>query len=135
MQQSMLCNVVSSMRFFFEHRIGILLLALAPVFMNCRVSPPERVQDIPERAFWVGGKDGGQWYVVDSINKSDQTIRCKIYTDNSGELIVDKKFKLHCPSEENNIKWENLEEEFNSYDGEYLMLTSHDREGKYCYFK
>lgn len=113
-------------------KLFILLLAIA--FTSCKTIP-DKVHGIPESAFWIGGEDGGDWYTLDSINKLDKTIHCKIYNDNSGELIADKTFKLHCYLTETKIDWNNLQEEFNGYDGEYLLLKTRDADNKSCYFK
>ena len=113
----------------------ILILLTIFVLTNCKTIPPDKVAGIPESAFWAGGKDGGQWYIVDSIDKNTKTIRCKIYNDNSGQLIVDKKFKLHCYLNESKINWDNLQNEFAGYDGEYLLLTTKDADEKTCWFK
>ena len=112
-------------------RKALILISIGLVC--CKSGPPDKVQGIPNNAFWVGGKDGGQWYVVDSIDKSAQTIYCEIYNDSSGEIIASRKFKLHCHATE--INWENLPAEFNSYDGEYLLLVRRDAVEKSCYFK
>lgn len=113
--------------------IAILLIAFA--FSNCKTNSPNKVQGIPENAFWAGGIDGGNWFIIDSINSLTKTIRCKIYNDNSGELIVDKKFDLHCYLNESKINWGNLQEEFYGYDGECLHLITKDANNKSCWFK
>lgn len=112
-----------------------LILLIAFLMTNCKTGAPSRVKGIPETAFWAGGEDGGQWYLVDSVNKSNQTINCKIYNDYSGELVIDKKFKLHCVGSDTDIKWDNLKEEFNAYDGTTIYLKTIDGYGKYCSFK
>lgn len=95
---------------------------------------PERVGKISKDAFWVGGIDGGQWYLVDSINKADKTIHFKIFNDYNGDLVVDKIFKLHC---DNNleVKWDNIHGQINAFDGQRIILTTIDIDGKYCFFE
>ena len=102
---------------------------------SCGTNKPARAKGIPENAFWAGGPDGGQWYLIDSINKSAKTINCKIYNDYTGELVIDKKFTLHCPSTDTEINWDDLEKEFRAYDGTTIYITTVDGYGKYCYFK
>lgn len=78
---------------------------------------PDRLSKIPQDAFWVGGIDGGQWYLVNSIDKTDKIIHFKIYNDYNGDLLVDKKFKLNCDNN-TEIKWDNIKEQINAFDGQ-----------------
>ena len=113
----------------------LFILSIVFLLTNCKTGAPSKVKGIPETAFWAGGVDGGQWYLLDSVNKANQTINCKIYNDHSGELIVDKKFKLHCTGSDTDINWDDLEREFRSYDGTTIYITTIDGYGKYCSFK
>lgn len=101
---------------------------------SATVHAPEKVGNIPQDAFWIGGIDGGQWYLVDSINKSNQTIYFKIYNDYNGDLIVDKPFKLHCNNYEE-IQWNNIRSQITAFDGQHIILITVNKEGKYCYFE
>ncbi len=101
---------------------------------SCKVTQPKKANGIPDKAFWVGGKDGGQWYLIDSINKSAQTINCKIFNDYSGNLIIDSKFYFHCNSNKTFINWDKLKNEINFYDGQKIALIKTDTAKKYCYF-
>lgn len=60
----------------------------------CDTNTPDRIANIPKDAFWVGGADGGQWYLADKIDSTNQTIHFKIYNDYTGDVVVDKVFKL-----------------------------------------
>jgi hypothetical protein len=94
---------------------------------------PDRVGIIPQSAFWVGGIDGGQWYLVESINTTDKAIHFKIYNDYNGDLITDKIFKLHCDNLE--VKWDNIRDQINAFDGQKIFLTQINNDKKYCYFE
>jgi hypothetical protein len=112
---------------------NFLLLFL---FTSCGTNKPAKIKGIPETAFWAGGVDGGQWYQVDSIDKQNNTIVCKIYNDNNGELVANRKFKLHCFQSKSDINWDNLEDEINSYDGtRYISLKTLDSDNKHCWFE
>lgn len=106
------------------------------LLVNCGTNKRTKPKDIPETAFWAGGVDGGQWYQIDSIDMQNNTILCKIYNDNNGELVADRKFKLHCYQAKSNINWDHLEDEINSYDGSrYISLKTLDADNKHCWFE
>jgi hypothetical protein len=95
---------------------------------------PERVKGIPINSFWVGGADGGQWYLIDNINKQLNIVHFKIYNDFNGELIADKDFRLHCDPIDK-IDLDNLKEQINGYDGIRIYLIEKNSNGKYYYFE
>lgn len=82
---------------------------------------PKKIKNIPEKAFWVGGSDGGNWYLVDSIVNEKNKAQIRVYNDNNGSLIISKWFKLICqPS--NQLLIENLKRQINAFDGERILL-------------
>ncbi len=90
---------------------------------------PNRIDTIPETAFWAGGLDGGNWYNVESIHSHKNNAIISIFNEQNGELIVSKRFFLICPAD--NLKLiENLSEQINYYDGERIGLLSTE-----CYLK
>lgn len=95
---------------------------------------PDRADNIPKNAFWVGGADGGNWYLVDKIDSLSQTIHFKIYNDYNGNLIVDKVFKLYCDSD-TKINLSDVKNLINAFDGQRIFLTTINRNNKYCYFE
>jgi len=116
-----------------KYLLPILLITLL-MFVQCS-HEPKRAAGIPNNAFWVGGPDGGNWYVIKSIDREAKTINFKIYNDFTGDLEVDKTFKLHCYYPDKDIKWDDLDEEIKGFDGEYIVLRTRDSDNKSCYFK
>lgn len=84
---------------------------------------PARVNGIPEQAFWVGGVDGGNWFLVDKVHDHRNNALIKVYNDNDGSLIVSKRFMLIC-SADNQILIEDLQKQINGFDGEKILLKS-----------
>ena len=52
---------------------------------NPRPQAPKKIANIPAEAFWIGGVDGGQWYLIKNINKKAKTVHLKIYHDFTGK--------------------------------------------------
>jgi hypothetical protein len=86
---------------------------------------PVRKIGIPENAFWVGGVDGGNWYLAGDVNgrRSDGVI--SIYNDQDGSLIVSKRFTLMC-QDKSLVPFEDLQKHINGFDGKRIFLTSFD---------
>jgi hypothetical protein len=84
---------------------------------------PVRVKGIPEKAFWVGGADGGSWFLVEDVHSHRNNAVIKVYNDNDGSLIASKRFLLVCPSE-SQVLIEDLNNEINGFDGERILLKS-----------
>jgi len=94
---------------------------------------PLRVKGIPEEAFWIGGVDGGNWYLIENIHDHRNSAFIKVYNDNDGSLIISKKFYLICPLD-NKTLIENLKEQIEDFDGERINLKSFDGK-KSCYLQ
>ena len=94
---------------------------------------PKLLSNIPERAFWIGGVDGGNWYVIDYIHDHRNNAIIKIYNDNDGSLIVSKRFMLICPSD-NQTLLDDLKEQIQSFDGEKIYLKSPNEKSS-CYLQ
>jgi len=119
----------------------VFLLLIAFVLTNCKSGTPDRLPNIPEKAFWAGEDTIGHWLLVDSINKTSRTVHFKIYNDQNGKLVSDKKFKLHCYLCEDQIDLDNLKNEIRYYDEvpynyeNYIVLKAIDSDGKNGHFK
>ena len=97
------------------------------------IKAPIRLSNIPEKAFWVGGTDGGNWFYVEDVHKHGNNAIIKIYNDNDGSLIVSKKFILVCPAD-NQMFIEDLQKQINAFDGERILLESKN-DKKACFLQ
>lgn len=84
---------------------------------------PSQLQNIPEKAFWVGGTDGGNWFLVEEVHNHKNNAIIKIFNDIDGSLIASKRFLLICPADNQQLI-DNLEEQINGFDGEKILLKS-----------
>lgn len=57
------------------------------------VAPSERPKLVPASAAWVGGDDGGVW--VDCLAAADAKLKCKIFSDVTGEILEDNYFSFN----------------------------------------
>jgi len=99
---------------------------LAFLFIGCSSnenikSVPEKNKSIPDNAFWSGGMDGGNWYLIDSIDQFKKEAKIIVYNEYDGKIIIEKLFKLNCKSDED-IDWNNLNKQFSAFDGEKIFL-------------
>lgn len=99
-----------------------------------KLNPPEKPKGVPEKAFWVGGADGGSFYLIEQIDSTNKSAVIKVYNDYTGDLIEGKLFHLHCDSAEK-INWENLELDIDSFDGQRIFLNRINKNSKYCYLE
>ena len=84
---------------------------------------PVRPNNIPYEAFWAGGTDGGNWYLVDDIHNHRNSVKLKVFSDNDGSLIVAGKFVILCPN--TNITFiQDLKNQISSFDGEKIYLKA-----------
>ena len=97
------------------------------------VKTPARINGIPEKAFWVGGVDGGNWYFVDYVHAHKNNAVIKVYNDIDGSLIMSKKFILICPND-NQMLLGNLQEQISAFDGEKIYLKASDGQTS-CYLQ
>ena len=100
---------------------------------NQKVEKLKKLKSVPEKAFWIGGVDGGNWYYVEYIHPHKNWAKISIYNDQSGDLIVSKKFILVCESQ-NQTFIKNLETQIDSFDGNRIYLTSENDKQK-CYLQ
>ena len=54
---------------------------------------PERLDNVPKTATWIGGVDGGFWYDIVSVNEKKKTYRFRIFNDIDGKLVIYADFK------------------------------------------
>lgn len=94
---------------------------------------PEKLPGIPDSSFWVGGVDGGNWYYIKSIHSHKNNAYINVYSDQTGEMILSKRFIMVCP--EGHIDWiTDLRTQIVFFDVEKIYLES--KEGnKYCWLQ
>lgn len=81
----------------------------------------KRVGGIPKNAFLAGKKDNRNWFLINSIHNHKNNAQISIYDNETGELILNKRFLKICPIDE--LKFiEDLKKEIDFYDGEKIKL-------------
>lgn len=108
-------------------KIVIIIVTIVTLF-SCsadhdKVKAPKRPKNIPEQAFWVGGTDGGNWFVVEDVHIHKSNAFIKVFNDSDGSLIASKRFILVCPIDNQQLI-DNLQEQINGFDGEKILLKS-----------
>lgn len=104
------------------------LIILALVISACsakndRKQDPQRVKGIPEKAFWIGGADGGNWFFVHEVNNHRNNAFISIYNVN-GSLIIKKNFMVVCRVDRPPIWIKDLEQQIRGFDGTKILLIS-----------
>lgn len=117
---------------------NIKILGFIFLLLSCSQAREEKVEpihlsNIPEKAFWAGGVDGGNWYFVEYIHDHRNNAIIKIYNDNDGSLIVSKRFTLICPSD-NQTLIDDLKKQIKGFDGEKIYLKSPNEKAG-CYLQ
>jgi len=105
-----------------KNNMILLMIGLMFTMFVCtqsKIESPERLKGIPESAFWVGGPDGGSWFVVTDIGAKD--IYCfTIYFDSTAKIWYQGNFKLigkHKSLRE-------LKKSLSGFDGERIILVN-----------
>jgi hypothetical protein len=78
---------------------------------------------LPEKSFWIGDIDGGNWYYVHDVHPHANNAYISVY-DESGELIIKKTFFVLCYHNRPVLWIENLETQISGFDGEKIILKS-----------
>jgi hypothetical protein len=78
---------------------------------------------LPDKAFWIGGVDGGNWYYVHEVHPHVNNAYISIYDDN-GSLLIKKKFFVICNLNRPVVWIDNLETQITGFDGEKIILKS-----------
>ena len=104
------------------------IIVLSTLLVSCRPNDPEnntpiKKPNIPDKAFWVGGVDGGNWYLVKYIHDHKNNAFIDIYNDKTGDLILSKKFFVVCIID--NPTWiDDLKTQIISFDGKKILLRA-----------
>lgn len=108
-----------------RHLFAILLVV---VCVGCSYNTQElkdtlRPPNVPDSAFWVGGLDGGNWYVVHSVHDHRNSAIISVYAED-GKFIVRKNFSIICRVDRPIVWIKELKSQINGYDGEKILITA-----------
>ena len=104
------------MKAFLLLLIPFTLLAFTPV----SDSTPERPQNVPESAIWVGGTDGG---VFVKIEKNDTAYHGAVYAMETGAIWYEGML-IYSGGREFNIENPDV---YDGWDGQNLYLTNGEK--------
>ncbi|MGL5317376.1 MAG: hypothetical protein ACRC9Q_01545 [Bacteroidales bacterium] len=99
---------------------------------NQPCDPPVKPDKVPVSAVWKGGCDGGYW--VEFVEIRGDTIRLRLYTDWSGELVVDADY-VSGNSENIYLSNDNWSDIISFFDGSIIYSTVMKSNGHYCTFE
>jgi uncharacterized membrane protein len=102
-----------------------LLFTTGCTSIEVRDYKPKKLTNIPESAFWKGGIDGGNWFLIKRINVHKNMVAISIYNDQDGSLIMSKFFMLVC-NQAKQITLTNLKEQINFFDGKKIYINQSD---------
>ena len=108
-------------------KIGIFLILVCS--LGCGVSPPPRPNNVPAKAIWAGGPDGGAWIQCSPLS-AEWEFSCIVYRD-GGELWAKRTYYLR------HIYWDKAQNkaiyslpqnrpsqlEYSWFDGDEILLT------------
>lgn len=95
------------------------LAAVALAACLCGPTAPPRPAVVPSAAVWHGGFDGGAFFLFDPA-RPDGAHRCRVYGDQSGELLFDGVVRGPGPKP---VDLSTARESF-AFDGESILLAS-----------
>lgn len=103
---------------------GIIFLA-GCTSINVENYQPKKISNIPDGAFWKGGLDGGNWFLVKRVNNHKNAVELSIFNDQDGTLIMTKSFMLIC-RQDFQTQIGDLSQQINSFDGEKIFFIKSD---------
>lgn len=106
----------------------LLCIIALVINISCenKISPPKKVVGIPKDAFWSGGVDGGNWFLVKEEKRNVYYVH--IYNDYSGEIEYTGKFKIIGKI----VSVQVLKNTISFYSGEKIYLVNGDYMEKIC---
>jgi hypothetical protein len=115
--------MIKKVSFFIGIAILSFLLGWWAMKENASTNRPIRPENVPEEAFWAGGADGGNWYLINKVDTIQNRAIITVYNDQSGDRILTKWFLINCPSD-HAVSITNLRELINAFDGERIYLKA-----------
>lgn len=125
-----LCN----MKMLFTVLFALTILLMIGCIDRQTNNGHNRPINVPKNTFWVGGKDGGQWYKISNIDSIAETVHFIIYNDNNGTIVSNKNFKLNC-SRNIAFQWQRIPDYINGFDGNRILLNQISLDKSWCYFE
>jgi hypothetical protein len=110
----------------------IILITYGCTSIDVKDYTPKKQSNIPDSAFWKGGIDGGNWFLINNINNHRNLVNISIYNDQDGSLIKTKTFMLICNASKMTFI-EDLKQQINFYDGEKIYLIKNEKSD--CYLQ
>lgn len=101
--------------------IILIGICIACSFNKQMAIAPPRPASVPESAFWIGGHESGNWYVVHSVHDNRNNAIISVYGED-GELKVKKNFIVICRLDKPIVWINDLKFQINGYDGEKISL-------------
>jgi len=83
---------------------------------------PKKLANIPDSAFWKGGVDGGNWFLIKPVS-SENLVAISVYNDNDGSLTKTITFALIC-KEDKPAQTGDLAKQINCFDGEIIHFIN-----------
>lgn len=103
----------------------VVLVVVNPpeiIIEEAKLEAPDRPQDVPKNAFWVGGIDGGNFIYVVKLDSEEKLFLAKIYNDYTGDIEYEGILKY---TGSNNINHSlNDASLYQGWDGEHLYLVN-----------
>jgi hypothetical protein len=113
--------------------VSLLIVGVIFIALSSRSQGPKRFSNLPAKAVWIGGTDGGAWFQVEKV-LSGRAFRIKIFNDENGSLLTDSTFTLNAGCAITKIESADLMKAINGYDGNKILLAIPEK-GNKCYLK
>jgi hypothetical protein len=113
--------------------VSVIIIIVTVYFFlhqKAQFHQPEHLSNIPAKAIWVGGSDGGSWFYINKV-LSRNTFEISIYNDNNGELDKSAVFSIDSNCAVQKMDSLLLLETISAYDGNQIILKIREN-GEKC---
>lgn len=117
-------TLANSNSYIIMARILLLISVLCLSACMHTLKPPVHLKNIPQNAFWAGGPDGGDWYVVNDVHPHKNSADIAIYNDQDGSIIMSRQFILVCSGRGDPMWIEDLKKQISFFDGQRIYLKT-----------
>jgi hypothetical protein len=98
---------------------------------SCTNQIKKQNNKLPKTAKWIGGKDGGYYFVLNKI-LSPTTFHFTIYNDYDSSLVTDTIFVINKQCSQMKFDSLSLLNTIDGFDGNVILLKNIDTTGKKC---